>query len=162
MSDDRSFTQRLEARFEASRWPIVTVLGVLIARLWLVPLPSSFWVDELVTMFVVKHPGHASFAVAPQVPQSIYYWLPRAALGVSGPSEISFRIPSMLAMAVALWLVALLAARLVKAQLYNVSGQDAWVISGAVVALAISACIAGLIPARRAASTDPMRALRSE
>jgi ABC-type antimicrobial peptide transport system permease subunit len=57
---------------------------------------------------------------------------------------------------------ALLAARLVKAQLYNVSGQDAWVISGAVVALAISACIAGLIPARRAASTDPMRALRSE
>lgn len=113
MSDDRSFSKRLEARFEAGRWPIATVMAVLIARLWLVPLPSSFWVDELVTMFVVKHPGHASFAVAPQVPQSIYYWLPRAALAVSGPSEVSFRIPSMLAMAVALWLVALLAARLI-------------------------------------------------
>jgi macrolide transport system ATP-binding/permease protein len=57
---------------------------------------------------------------------------------------------------------ALVAARFVKAQLYNVSGQDAWVITGAAVALAISASIAGLIPARRAASTDPMTALRSE
>jgi hypothetical protein len=113
MSDDRSFSKRFEARFEASQWPIGIVLAVCIARLWLMPLPSSFWVDELVTMFVVKHPASASFAVAPQVPQSIYYWLPRAALAVSGPSEISFRIPSMLAMAVALWLVALLAARLI-------------------------------------------------
>lgn len=113
MNGDTSFAKRLEALFETSRWPIATVLAVLIARLWLVPLPSSFWVDELVTMFVVKHPGHASFAVAPQVPQSIYYWLPRAALAVSGPSEISFRIPSLLAMAVALWLVALLAQRLI-------------------------------------------------
>jgi macrolide transport system ATP-binding/permease protein len=34
--------------------------------------------------------------------------------------------------------------------------------AGAVVALALSACVAGLIPARRAASTEPMRALRSE
>src|ERR1700733_15895429 len=109
MSNDSSFSKRLEDWLEASRWPIATLLAVSIARLWLVPLPSSFWVDELVTMFVVKHPGHASFAVAPQVPQSIYYWLPRAALAISGPSEISFRIPSMVAMAVALWLVALLA-----------------------------------------------------
>jgi macrolide transport system ATP-binding/permease protein len=58
--------------------------------------------------------------------------------------------------------IALLCARFVKSQLYNVSGQDGWVIAGAVVALAVSACVAGLIPARRAASTDPMRALRVE
>jgi predicted permease len=57
---------------------------------------------------------------------------------------------------------ALLCVRFVKSQLYNVSGQDVWVMAGAVVALAISACVAGLIPARRAASTDPMTALRSE
>jgi ABC-type antimicrobial peptide transport system permease subunit len=57
---------------------------------------------------------------------------------------------------------ALLCARFLESQLYNVSGQDAWVVAGAVVALAISACVAGLIPARRAASTEPMRALRSE
>jgi ABC-type antimicrobial peptide transport system permease subunit len=35
-------------------------------------------------------------------------------------------------------------------------------VHGAVVALAMSACVAGLIPARRAASTEPMSALRSE
>jgi macrolide transport system ATP-binding/permease protein len=57
---------------------------------------------------------------------------------------------------------ALLCVRFVKSQLYNVSGQDVWVMAGAILALAISACVAGLIPARRAASTDPMTALRSE
>ena len=57
---------------------------------------------------------------------------------------------------------ALLSVRFVKSQLYQVSGQDVWVMAGAACALAGSAFIAGLIPARRAASTDPMRALRSE
>jgi ABC-type lipoprotein release transport system permease subunit len=32
----------------------------------------------------------------------------------------------------------------------------------AIVTLAVAACVAGLIPARRAASIDPMRALRVE
>jgi hypothetical protein len=95
------------------RWPLWTLLALCIARLWLVPLPSSFWVDELVTAFVVKFPGHASFAVAPQVPQSIYYSLPRVSLAITGPSEISFRFPSIVAMAIALWLLSLLAARLI-------------------------------------------------
>src|SRR5580692_5292029 len=113
MNDDSSFAKRLGAQFETSRWPIGIALAAVISRLWLVPLPSSFWVDELVTMFVVRHPGHASFAVAPQVPQSIYYWLPRAAQAISGTSEIAYRIPSMLAMTIALWLVARLAARLI-------------------------------------------------
>ena len=100
-------------RLESSRWPLVTLLTLCIGRLWLVPLPSSFWVDELVTAFVVKHPGHASFAVAPQVPQSIYYWLPAAAQALFGTSEIAYRVPSMLAMAIALWFTALLASRLI-------------------------------------------------
>jgi len=98
---------------KAREWPLWTLLAVCIARLWLIPLPSSFWLDELVTAFVVKHPGHASFAVAPQVPQSIYYWLPRAMLTLFGQSEVSFRIPSLLAMGITLWLVSLLAARLI-------------------------------------------------
>ena len=113
MTDHRSFSGQIADRFENSRWPLATLLAVCIARLWLVPLPSSFWVDELVTLFVVRHPGDASFAVAPQVPQSIYYWLPRAAQAIGGTSEIAYRIPSMLAMAVTLWLVARLAARLI-------------------------------------------------
>jgi macrolide transport system ATP-binding/permease protein len=36
------------------------------------------------------------------------------------------------------------------------------VMTGAILTLAVAACIAGLIPARRAASIDPMQALRTE
>ncbi len=58
--------------------------------------------------------------------------------------------------------VALFCMRFVKSQLYEVAGINSGVMIGAVCALAISACVAGLIPARRAASTDPMQALRNE
>jgi macrolide transport system ATP-binding/permease protein len=58
--------------------------------------------------------------------------------------------------------MALLCVRFVKSQLYQVAGAGATVMGAAVVTLAVAACIAGLIPARRAASTDPVRALRTE
>jgi macrolide transport system ATP-binding/permease protein len=58
--------------------------------------------------------------------------------------------------------VALLCVRFVKSQLYQIAGADATVMGGAVLTLAVAACIAGLIPARRAASTDPVQALRTE
>jgi len=58
--------------------------------------------------------------------------------------------------------VAWMCARFVQSQLYNVGGHDATVLLGAIVVLAIAACTAGLIPARRAASTDPVQALRTE
>ena len=57
---------------------------------------------------------------------------------------------------------ALLCVRFVQAQLYNVQDHDLTVFTSAILALAISTLIAGLIPARRAASTDPMTALRTE
>ena len=58
--------------------------------------------------------------------------------------------------------VALLCVRFAKAQLYEITGADAGVMAGAIVTLAGAACIAGIIPARRAASIDPVEALRSE
>jgi predicted permease len=58
--------------------------------------------------------------------------------------------------------VALLCVRFVQKQLYQVDGFDAMVLTLAVLALAVSAGVAGLIPARRAASTDPVQALRTE
>ena len=58
--------------------------------------------------------------------------------------------------------VALLCARFVKTQLHGVSGADAGVLAASFVILAASACVAGLIPARKAASIDPMQALRTE
>ncbi|MDQ1451411.1 MAG: hypothetical protein QOK38_1277 [Acidobacteriaceae bacterium] len=58
--------------------------------------------------------------------------------------------------------VALVCVRFVKAQLYEITSADASVMTGAILTLAVAACIAGLIPARRAASIDPMQALRTE
>ena len=58
--------------------------------------------------------------------------------------------------------VALLCVRFVKTQLYEITKADTTVIAGAIVTLAVAACIAGLIPARRAASIDPAKALRME
>jgi hypothetical protein len=58
--------------------------------------------------------------------------------------------------------VALLCVRFVEAQLYEVKGIDASVLVTAVLTLAIASSLAGLIPARRAASTDPAQTLRTE
>ncbi len=58
--------------------------------------------------------------------------------------------------------VALLSVRFVKSQLYEISGVPPEVMAGAILTLAIAAAFAGLIPARRAASIDPSRALRTE
>jgi macrolide transport system ATP-binding/permease protein len=46
--------------------------------------------------------------------------------------------------------------------LYGVNGYDPLAFSGAISLLAICATAAGFIPARRAASIDPMRALRTD
>jgi macrolide transport system ATP-binding/permease protein len=58
--------------------------------------------------------------------------------------------------------VALLCVRFVKTQLYEITNANASVMTGAIVTLTVAACIAGLIPARRAASIDPAKALRME
>jgi len=58
--------------------------------------------------------------------------------------------------------VALVCVRFVKAQLYEITPPDALVMAGAIAILATAACVAGIIPARRAASIDPVQALRTE
>ena len=58
--------------------------------------------------------------------------------------------------------VALLCVRYVQSQLYSVAGRDLGVLALAIVTLSVSAFAAGLIPARRAASIDPVKALRTE
>jgi ABC-type antimicrobial peptide transport system permease subunit len=54
------------------------------------------------------------------------------------------------------------AGRLLSAQLYGVTGSDPVALSVAIAALAGSAFVAAMIPALRAASIDPMSALRTE
>ena len=93
----------------------------------------------------------------------------RMALGSSRRSVVGNVLRgAMLQTAVGLLIgipVALLCVRSIKpvqSQLYQVVGRDGGVIAAAVCTLAVAACIAGIIPARRAASIDPAKALRTE
>lgn len=58
--------------------------------------------------------------------------------------------------------IALLCVRFVQAQLYEIKHVDAAVLLGSILTLALAAAVAGLIPARRAASIDPAKALRTK
>lgn len=58
--------------------------------------------------------------------------------------------------------VALVSVRFVKAQLYEITRADTTVVMAAIATLAVASCIAGMIPARRAASISPVQALRVE
>jgi mannosyltransferase len=90
------------------------LLFLSIARFWLMPLTSSLWVDEMGTVFVVRHGAQdPSLRAVPQVPASIYYVLPRLAERLFGSSEIAFRMPSVLALALALYLIGRIAGRLI-------------------------------------------------
>jgi ABC-type antimicrobial peptide transport system permease subunit len=58
--------------------------------------------------------------------------------------------------------VSLGCSRLIAAQLYQVKGWDPLVLGGSVLALGACALAASIIPARRAASINPVNALRTE
>lgn len=58
--------------------------------------------------------------------------------------------------------LALSSARLLSSYLYGVSAHDAWTIAAAATLLFVSGIVAAWLPARRAASVDPMQALRAE
>jgi macrolide transport system ATP-binding/permease protein len=58
--------------------------------------------------------------------------------------------------------VALVCVRFVQAQLYEITSADPNIVLGAIATVTVAACVAGIIPARRAASIDPVQALRSE
>ena len=93
---------------------LLLTLACCIVRLWVMPLGSSLWVDEMGTYFVVHHGANdPSLRVAPQVAASIYYVLPALAERVAGFSEVSYRFFSVVAMAGALLAIAKLAGRLI-------------------------------------------------
>jgi macrolide transport system ATP-binding/permease protein len=58
--------------------------------------------------------------------------------------------------------IALLAGHFMSSQLYGVTGNDPLALIAAISVLGLCATVAGFIPARRAASIDPIQALRTE
>jgi hypothetical protein len=100
-------------RWASSNRLLIFLLTVCMVRLWFMLLTGSFWTDETGTAFVVKLPGDTSLAAAPQVPASLYYVLPRAVDRLFGFSEILYRLPSLLLMGIAFFIIGRLAARLI-------------------------------------------------
>jgi predicted permease len=90
----------------------------------------------------------------------------RMAVGASRSKVLATVLRSALAqlsLGVAIGLpAAIVAGRLLESVLFGVSGHDPAVLAGAVAALAAAATAAALLPARRAASIDPVSALRTE
>jgi hypothetical protein len=93
------------------------LLAACIVRFWLFLLPESFWIDETVTAFILRHGGlHPSLAAAPRLDESVYYWLPRVSQSLLGFSEFSLRLPSFLVALVSLFMIARLAMRFIHPQ----------------------------------------------
>jgi ABC-type antimicrobial peptide transport system permease subunit len=90
----------------------------------------------------------------------------RMALGATRRGVVSLVLRDALGQIVAGLILgipaSLLAGHLMVSLLYGVSGYDPFAFVGATAMLVICAAAAGFIPARRAASIDPMRALRTE
>jgi predicted permease len=90
----------------------------------------------------------------------------RMALGAGRPNILGIVLRgALLQMAVALAIgvpVTIAAGRLMAAQLFGVKPYDPRILLLTSAALAIAAFLAAVVPARRAATLDPMRALRSE
>ena len=59
-------------------------------------------------------------------------------------------------------IAALLASRALASFLYGTSTRDPWVFAGSIIALALIASAASLLPAVRAAGIEPMQAIRCE
>ena len=98
--------------------------------------------------------------------RSAHAKLVRIALGASRSTVLKMVLMEVLwlvgaCIAVALPLTLLLT-RTVRSQLYGISSSDPLTISVVTLLLAAVATVAALIPARRAASVDPMVALRYE
>jgi hypothetical protein len=91
------------------------LIGLAVIRLWLMRLGSSFWTDEAGTLWVIQQgPAHALERALSWPGQTVLYsWLISHLYALVGPSEVILRIPSILAMALASYLLFRLAQDLI-------------------------------------------------
>jgi macrolide transport system ATP-binding/permease protein len=147
VNDLRSFSNQLAGNFNQER--LVSRLTGLFGLLALVL--ASVGLYGVMSYFVARRTGEIGI---------------RMALGATRPSVVS------MVMRGALWQIlvglvlgipaALYVGYLMKVMLYNVDSYDPTALAGAPFLLVIFAAAAAFIPARRAASIEPMQALRNE
>jgi hypothetical protein len=81
-------------------WPLLTALGICLiaAALRIPPLHESLWIDELHTAWTALGPLDEvarRAAIGNQGP--LFYWLEWLVIGIVGESELSLRLPSLVA-----------------------------------------------------------------
>ncbi len=147
ITDLRSLDEQVAGNFTQDRLiaRLTSLFGVLALII------ASVGLYGVMSYFVVRRTGEIGI---------------RMALGATRSSVISMVLRSALVQ-IALGLTlgipaALLAGHLMKSQLYGVGAYDPLALFVAIAILALCAAIAGFIPARRAASIEPMQALRTE
>ena len=143
----RSYNSQVAGNFTQSRLiaRLTTLFGILALVL------ASVGLYGVMSYFVARRTGEIGI---------------RMALGSTRSGVVA------LVMRGALWQIAiglalgipaaLVAGHFMASQLYQVGGRDPWALAGATLLLGLCAAVAGFIPAQRAASIEPMQALRIE
>jgi macrolide transport system ATP-binding/permease protein len=147
VSDLRTFGNQLDGNFTEERavarlTSLFGVLALLLASVGLYGVMSYFVARRTSEVGIRMALGATRSNVVAMVMRSAFAQvLIGLALGIPG---------------------ALLAGHFMSSLLFEVHGYDPAALAGAVLLLSLCAAVAGFIPARRAASIDPMRALRIE
>jgi predicted permease len=143
----QTFQQQIDDRFIEER---------LIAR-----LTSLFGLLALVLAAIGLY-GVTAYTVARRTPEiGIRMALGAARARVIGMVMRGAMLQTLIGLAIGIP-VAIFCVRYVKSQLYEITSVNPTVMAGAIGVLALAACIAAIIPARRAASINPVQALRVE
>ena len=145
--DLRPFGEQVAGNFSHERMvaQLAGLFGILALAL------ASVGLYGVMSYFVARRTGEIGIRMALGAERkSVVAMVMRAALAQIGLG-LAIGIPA-----------ALIAGHLMANQLYGIGGYDPLAFVGATLMLALCATVAGLIPARRAASIEPMRALRME
>lgn len=145
--DLRTFDNQVAGNFTQDRLVarLTTLFGILALIL------ASVGLYGVMSYFVARRTGEIGIRMA--------LGATRASVLVGVLRGALVQIVIGLAMGIVL---ALVGAHFMSSQLYGVGAYDPWTIAGAASTLALCAVLASLIPARRAASIEPMQALRTE
>jgi macrolide transport system ATP-binding/permease protein len=147
VTDLRSFGDQVAGNFSQDR--LVARLSSLFGMLALVL--ASVGLYGVMSYFAARRTGEIGI---------------RMALGASRSSVVTMILRSAMWQILAGLIVgipaAVLAGYLMASQLYEVRFYDPWALAAAILVLNACAAVAAFIPARRAASIEPMQALRTE